>query len=270
EEEEEEEEEEELEPAREESQVLETFTPPPSAPSTSTPSGMAEVQDFAKNISVGQALTPGNPPFSIILRNIKYSEDAEDLLRILKEYGIANDSNQDVFQQGLDTGSVLISQISEYAAIILTHKFRQFDLEIQMGLSDEIHPPKVKEGKGLISKIGVDQNKEENADLNTGVDSPEIILLSTTPTLENYKINRYIGIITESTKISEEDAQQLQEGLDQNFEALTDKLKDKAFKLRGNAVIGITYQMSPLIPAKEKGYTVTCAGNVVWVSPLES
>jgi len=269
---EEEEEEEEFEPTREESQVLEKPTPAPPPPQAPPPSegGMAEVSDFAKNIPVGQASVPGNPPFSVVLKNIKYSEDAQDILRILKEYGVANDSNESVFKQGLDAGSLLISQISEYTAIILTHKFRQFDLEIMMGLSDEIHPPKLKEGKGLVSKISLDQNKVEHLDLKTGVESPEIILLATTPTLENYKINRYIGIITEQTKVSEEGVKDLQDNFDQNFGDLTDKLKDKAFKLRGNAVVGITYQMTPLVPIGEKGYTLTCSGNVVWVSLIES
>jgi len=264
----EEEVEEEEEPTREESQELETPTPPPAASAPPPPSsgGLGEVQDFAKNISVGQALTPGNPPFSIILKNIKYSEDAEDILRILKEFGIANDSNESIFKQGLDAGSVLISQISEYAAIILTHKFRQYDLEIMMGLADEIHPPKIRESKGLISKLSPLQNKDENADLNSGVESPDIILLSTTPTLENFKINRYIGIITEHAKISEEEVNNLADDFDQNFGALADKLKAKAFKLRGNAVVGITYQMTP----QKKGHTLTCFGNVVWVSPIES
>jgi uncharacterized protein YbjQ (UPF0145 family) len=228
---------------------------------------MGEVQDFAKNISVGQALTTGNPPFSIILKSIKYTEDADDILRILKEYGIVNDSNESVFKQGLEAGSVLISQISEYAAIILTHKFRQYDLDIIMGLSDEIHPPKIKEGKGLISKISAHQNKEEDGELNSGVESPEIILMATTPTLENYKINRYIGIITEYSKVAKEDVAKLEEDFDQNFGSLTDKLKEKAFKLRGNAVVGVTYQMTP---REDESFSLTCFGNVVWVSPIES
>jgi hypothetical protein len=101
-----------------------------------------EVKNFAQNFSYGQTQVGGNPPFSLIIRNLKYSEEAQDLLIILRELGIVTDQNTENAAKSLELGSMLIPQISEYSAIILAHKLRRFDCDIEVGLSDEVHPPK--------------------------------------------------------------------------------------------------------------------------------
>jgi len=222
-----------------------------------------EVREFGKSISTTTAAIPGNPPFSMVIKSIKFSEDADDIMGALKEYGIANSGNESIFKQGLSSGSILITQLSESTAILLVHKFRQYDLEIEMGLSEEIRPHKTREQKGLVSKGSLNQNKTESADLKISTETSKDLPISTTPTLENFVINRYIGIVSEHTLIPESEVET--SPWEEKYAFLANQLKSKAIKLRGNAIVGVSYQLTPLDPTQFK---LTCTGSVVWVSPL--
>jgi uncharacterized protein YbjQ (UPF0145 family) len=226
------------------------------------PEKFEEVKEFGKNISTTTAAVPGNPPFSIIIKNINFSEDADDILASLKEFGIAKPTNENIFKQGLESGSILITQLAESTAILLVHKFRQYDLEIEMGLSEEIHPSKTREKKGLVSRRNLYQNKSENVDLNIPAELPKEIPISTTPTLENFIINRYIGIVSEHSMVPESEIDKTP--WEEKYAFLANQLKNKAAKLRGNAIVGVSFQLTPVDPTQ---YKLTCTGNVVWVSP---
>lgn len=269
-----------------------------------------DLNEFGNAISYGQVAAGGNPPFSIVLRKIKYLEDSERIIEILREHGLCNESNEADFQQGLNNGSMLISQLNEYSAIYLAHKFRRFDLEILVGLSDEVHPSKNydMDYKGLVRKENLSQNKQETFSLEEQVIQVEAILLATTPTLENYRIDRYLGLVSAHIMIEEEEFQSLQEidlkskndidpdellreleqdepdsktssieiGLEEIYQNLAESLKAKAFKMKGNAVVGINYQITPLINQKPTeqspsiNYKISCTGNTVWVGGKEA
>ncbi|MBK25522.1 MAG: hypothetical protein CME70_16115 [Halobacteriovorax sp.] len=291
--------------------------PPPSSPIV-TPSpapkareNFSDINEFGNAISYGQVTAGGNPPFSLILRKIKYLEDSERIIEILREHGLCDESNESDYQQGLNNGSMLISQLNEYSAIYLAHKFRRFDLEILVGLADEIHPSKNydMDYKGLVRKENLRQNKSETFSLEDQIVEVEAILLATTPTLENYRIDRYLGLVSTHIMIEEAEFQKLQEtdslknevdadeilkeideelneekshtavvevGLEEIYQNLAEALKVKAYKLRGNAVVGINYQITPLINQKSGDqtpsirYKISCTGNAVWVGGKEA
>lgn len=251
-----------------------------------------DVKSFAKNITYGKISNGGNPPFSIILRNVRFEEDAEDILIILSEHGLLDPSSETAMRQSLEAGSLLISQISEFAAIYLTHKFRRFDLDIQMGLSDELHPSKFydSDSVGLVSKTRMNQNKNETTRIEKSKVELESILLSTTPTLENFRIVEYLGIVSEFVVIDEHellndeklstihdreakghaDSQvEVESDADLNlghtaiYQDLSEKLRPKCLKKNGNAIVGINYQITPLLGGEK--YKVSCSGSSVWV-----
>ncbi|OUR97219.1 hypothetical protein A9Q84_12905 [Halobacteriovorax marinus] len=251
-----------------------------------------DVKAFAKNITYGQIATGGNPPFSIILRNVKFEEDAEDILIILSEHGLLDPSSETAMRDSLESGSLLISQISEFAAIYLTHKFRRFQLDIQMGLSDELHPSKSYESDsvGLVSKSRMHQNKNETTRIEKSKVELESILLTTTPTLENFRIIEYLGIVTEFIVINEEELleddklnsihereakghpdseieidleAEVTLGHSAIYQDLSEKLRPKCLKKNGNAVVGINYQITPLSSGEK--YKISCSGSAVWV-----
>ncbi|MFT6070299.1 MAG: hypothetical protein ACJAT2_002810 [Bacteriovoracaceae bacterium] len=282
------------------------------APKNTDRETFKDLNEFGNAISYGQVAAGGNPPFSIVLRKIKYLEDSERIIEILREHGLCDESNEADFQQGLNNGSMLISQLNEYSAIYLAHKFRRFDLEILVGLSDEVHPSKNydMDYKGLVRKENLTQNKQETFSLEEQVIQVEAILLATTPTLENYRIDRYLGLVSAHIMIEEEEFQRLQEtdlknknedevdpdellreldqddlesktstieiGLEEIYQNLAESLKAKAFKMKGNAVVGINYQITPLINQKPTdqnpsiNYKISCTGNTVWVGGKEA
>ncbi len=280
--------------------------PPESSQTSPSPSqeNFQDLRDFGNSINYGVVSTGGNPPFSLILRRIQYQEDAHDILTILREHGLCSEDNEETLSNALQNGSLLLSQISEYSAIYLAHRLRRFDVDIQVGLSDELHPSKnyESENRGLVSKYSLKQNIDENVDLIPRTVELESILLTTTPTLENYTIYRYIQVITSHTLIDQDELKRLHKakeiteetyekehqylpsqedskqeghnwdkfslGLNEVYKELASELRNEAYKLEANAVIGVNYQITPLVTEEDPNqsvYKITCTGNAVWV-----
>ncbi|HAZ13338.1 MAG: hypothetical protein A2X86_15055 [Bdellovibrionales bacterium GWA2_49_15] len=266
-----------------------------------------DVRDFAESMTFGQVGQGGNPPYSIILRNIQYKEDAEEIKRVLKEHGLLTESSQKEIEQGLLNGSILLSQLAEYPAIFLAHAFRRFDLTLEMGLSAELHHSKNYKDenyRGLVSKHSLYQNYDGHVDLVGGPVSIDQIILSTLSTLENYKIHRYLDVASESVLVDEStfhtshkqapakssgskkkhidifDLDFASPTLAEIYKDLAQKLRLQAKELKGNAVVGINYQITPLTTTLSSArggddgltnaYRITCTGNVVWLSHLQT
>lgn len=269
---------------------------------TNTSEKFEDVKSFAQNFSYGKAsLGGGNPPYTIIARNIKYKDDAENILDILKEFGIINDQNEKDTQKAMEFGALIIPQISEYTAIIIAHKLRRFDLDLQVGLSDEVHPSKSGEGnpRGLLKKDSLKQNRSESlklTDLNTSIKD---IIISTTAAIPGYFVESYIGVQTTFAVVEEAELEKLQyveksqrehsELFDYNnsevstekvfqdyhnsfellYEDLTAQLKQKAFAQHANALLGLTFQLSPLqferSHARVNAYQITCSATLAIV-----
>lgn len=234
----------------------------------------SDVKQFAKSVSYGTMTQGGNPPFSIMLRNIKFREDCDDILDILREHGLVNSDSENDIVTGLSHGSLLVSQLSEFSAIFLAHKFRRFDLEVQLGLSDELHPSKNygRGDSGVIHKGSLLQNRVDSFTKSDSTVDITSVLLATTPSLEGFKIIRYFGLVTEYALIKEYELHNFrfgEEGMDvsQTYSSLAEQLKVKALKKGGNAVLNVNFQFSPLATLKDEEpvYNVTCTGNVVWV-----
>ncbi len=266
-----------------------------------------DVRDFGESMTFGQVGQGGNPPYSVILRNIQYKEDAEEIKRVLKEHGLLTENTQKEIEQGLVNGSILLSQLAEYPAIFLAHAFRRFDLTLEMGLSAELHQSKSYKDenyRGLVSKHSLYQNIDSHVDLMSGPVTLDQIILSTLSTLENYKIHRYLDVASESVLVDEltfndshKNIQKKRTGskkkpidifdldfaspsLAEIYKDLAQKLRLQAKELKGNAVVGINYQITPLTAtlASARGgdegltnaYRITCTGNIVWLSHLQA
>ncbi len=250
---------------------------------------LQEIKDFGENITYGTVAMGGNPPYAIMIRNIRFQEEADEIYRILQEHGIITNDNEHILKQGLETGSLLISQISEYSAIFLSHKFRRFDLDLQMGLSEEIHPSKKPDPhfKGLIRKDNLRQNKSIFHDLQKDKIEAKDMLLSTSPIIEGYTIAEYIGVISEHKVISlaqmkeyfdyhndnlndidlpenikkleeeignmdgELDLSEYQYSFKDLYQDLAESMVPRALKMKANAIIGLNFQTTPLIDPSE-------------------
>ena len=262
----------------------------------------SDLNDFAKSITYGEVAAGGNPPFSVILKNIVFKEDAEDILIILREHNLVNDRNEETMKEAMENGSILISQISEYSAIYLAHKFRRFNIDVLLGLSEELHPAKSydKNDIGLTSKRNINQNERDSFTYSEEDIDLDNILLATTPTLQNHIISKYISIVSEHKIVEESELlkhtnpterksrapekfdffeknedkilENISFGLDQVYKDMANLLKEKCLKLSGNAVVGINFQLTPLFAHSDNhaliNYKITATGNVVWVVSL--
>ena len=256
------------------------------------PETFAEVKNFATNFSYGEVQAGGNPPFSLLIKDIKFQEDADDILTILKEFKILNSSNEHDFLKSLDYGMLLIPQIGEYIAIILTNKFRRFDCEIQMGLSDQINPSDLSEynPRGLTSKLNLSQNKKEHFIFDKDLVSRNEIMATTTSNFIGYTILQYQGVETSFRIIESADLERLHfihntlnqslENMDEetlndytdfnfNFHKiytdLLNELKEKAYKNSSNALLGVVYSLTPFLMEqnlKNNKYQITCTATL--------
>ncbi len=279
------------------------------------PEKFEDVKQFAQNMTYGKIVSGGNPPYSLIVKNIVYEEDAADILALLGEHGLLDASNEATFAQSLKTGALLLSHLSEYSAIFLAHKMRRYRLDIMVGLSEELHPSKSYDSKerGLVRKENLRQNKAETLHLSTTPVSLEQILITTTPTLEGHRIHKYLGMVSEHQSIDSDELERLtirslnQEsdsenqkektkekiplsfleipaeeedeliqkyapGLQQLYHSLAEELRGQALKLGANAIVGVNYQVTPLLETRsnqpQPKYMITCTATAVWVSGL--
>lgn len=231
-----------------------------------TPETFEDLKKFSESSSFTGMATEGNPSFSVLIKNVRYLEDVNDIIALLRELNLLSDSEEQT-RGRLMRGMLLVPRISEYAAIFLAHKLRRFDIDIQLGLSDEIHPPKHQEEPetGIVSKFNLFQNQTHHFHF----DDPKLeisqIILSATPSLEGHQIVRYMGVASEHKMIDNyivEDSESTEVPL--HYQELALKLKAHALKAHANAVIGLNYQLTPI----GHKYRLTCTGNLVWINKL--
>jgi uncharacterized protein YbjQ (UPF0145 family) len=167
------------------------------------PENFKDLQKFSQSMSLGNLAAEGNPPFSVIIKDVRYEEDVEDIMILLKEFQLVTEDSESSTREALERGSALIPRISEYAAIILCHKLRRFNVNLLMGLADEVHPSKSYSGQdhGLVSKQSVYNNQNHNFDLKNRVIQLSDIITSTTPSLDGHDIVQYLGVVTERSII---------------------------------------------------------------------
>lgn len=247
----------------------------------------SDIKKEAKDYSASVIKLGGNPPYSILLTNIVYQEDRDDIIRILNEYQLVAEENRNLIEKGLEMGQLLLSQLSEFSAITLVHRLRRFKLDIKMGLSDEVHPSKIYtpgEHLGAISKSQMAQNKQQSVSFEKESLRPENIILSTSSTVDGKQVVKYLGVATEHDVVSESQLKQesvevdpdneddkilekYQVSLIEKYNYLADRLKNQAVEKSGNAVVGIHFALNPLLnqskDSEEIYYKITCSGSIV-------
>ncbi len=237
------------------------------------PETFADLKTFGESTSFSASTVEGNPSFSVLLKNVRYIEDVNDILLTLKELGLLSDS-EEVMKGRLMRGSLLVPRISEYAAILLAHRLRRFDIDIQVGLSDEIHPPKHRETPevGIVSKYNLYQNQGHHFRFDDAKLDISQIIVAATPSLEGHQVLRYMGVASEhkivpATMVENENSEELP----RYYQELAQKLKAHALKASANAVVGLNYQLTPLpteFGNSNHKYRLTCTGNLVWVNKV--
>jgi uncharacterized protein YbjQ (UPF0145 family) len=251
-----------------------SYSPPePLSETRKEPETFADVKAFAESTHFTETGVEGNPSFSVLLKNVKFAEDVSDILSLLKEFKLISDDEEQT-RSRLMRGQLLIPRISEFTAIFIAHKLRRFDLDIQVGLSDDIHPPKHLETPelGVVSKTSLYQNQHHHFQFEDSKLNLSQIIVAGTPSLEGYHVVRYLGVASEHQMLDGDIVEdEVSEQVPKYYHELAQKLKAHALKQKANAVVGLNYQLTPL--PSEYGhsiqrYRLSCTGNLVWVRKI--
>jgi uncharacterized protein YbjQ (UPF0145 family) len=236
------------------------------------PETFEEVRRFAENSSFTGMAMEGNPSFSLLLREVRFIEDANDIISLLSELKLLTDP-EDQVRARLKRGQLLIPRISEYAAVYLAHRLRRFDIDISFGPSDIIHTPRHQEPPeiGIVSKAHLYQNQSRQVNFDTPVEISQIIVAAT-PTLEGHQVLRYLGVASEHCMVDNHEVEnEFSEEITRLYQELALKLKTHAVRAHANAVVGLNYQLTPLpspYGSSAQKYRLSCTGNLVWVNKL--
>mgnify|MGYP000060396273 CR=1 FL=1 len=238
----------------------ENLSPPPNPlppPPLSPPSQPSPVQNISFNIAGGTA----NPPFSLLAQYIQ-EEDVEDIMTILREFGVAKADNEEVLTSTMKhAGSLLVSQITEYVVIHLALRLRRFSLDLKAGHSDEIYPPKGKyeNPRGNITSPLFPINQKETGDFSEREKmKPEEVAITTLNHLEERKIAKYISIFNQHYLVNKDEVEKGE--IQHYFDRYGNEARSEVIKKKGNALIGLQYQIMPL----GHEYQLTFTGSIVW------
>ena len=237
------------------------------------PETFEDLKKFSENSSFSNVTSEASPSYSVLIKNVRFIEDVNDMISLIKEFGLLTDSEEQM-RARFQRGPVLIPRISEYTAIFLAHKLRRFDIDLEIGLSEFIHRPKNEESPefGIVSKFQLHQNQKHHFEFGNSKLSLSDIKVVSSPTLEGFEITHYFGVATEhkileAETIENENSQEIMSV----YQELANKLKAHALKMNSNAVVGINYQLTPLVPEISIGrhkYKLTCMGNLVWANKI--
>ena len=100
---------------------------------------LSDLVNFVDNMTFGKVQMGGSPAFSVLLSGLP-EKFHENIVSFLKEVGLCQDENEEKnIRLSLDLNQLLIPQISEYSAIYIAGKMKNFCQNIQLGLADMIH-----------------------------------------------------------------------------------------------------------------------------------
>ena len=169
----------------------------------SNPKTLNDITEFAQNASYGDFQGEANPPYSLIIKDLKYYEDIDSIAEVIYDLKLSKDSDLNALKASLQRGQLLLPRLSEYVAIIIAHKLRKFDIEILMGLTEEISPPKSYESndKGYTSKKTLYNNKSYHKKFSNNED----IITTSLPQLSEYKIVEHLGLISHIITLSDDE-----------------------------------------------------------------
>ncbi len=225
--------------------------------------------DISAHISSGVIARSGNPPYGIIITNIIYAEDGIEILKTLKEHQLLNNEYKEEIKNNINNGYCMISQLNEYGAIFLAHKFRSLNIQIKMGLMDEIHPSKFYDNiefKGLVSKYNLNQNITIEG--GTDIDPIENSIIATiNPELDGYNVKTYLGIINSELIVNKKELLNSGDISINHYNQLCLDLKSRAIMLNANAIVGVSFQV---IAIERNKFKIDATADAVVVQKISS
>lgn len=258
-----------------------TISPEPALSTDAIPTeNLAETKKFGEKITVGAAKVEANPAFSLLARGIrgeKAIKAVEDALSN-EDYGVRFD---DVRVQ-LETGKLLVPQISEFAAITLAQKLREYVDQIELGPASDIYSSSAHSideltSHGMTQDLDwidpSDANKgeaQEIHDLSNEPASENEVFTTNLPEMEGYTIRRILSALTVSEVVDAEIAEKEDSReFEQVIQRLNKEMIHRAYTLGASGVVGVSIALKAIDGYRDslgnikRAYRVLASGTAV-------
>jgi uncharacterized protein YbjQ (UPF0145 family) len=214
--------------------LVDTFSPPPLH--------VPPLADLKEDLKVQQehlsfTATPqreNNPSFALIIREIATQDRQaiKDLVISILEGQVPSLS---ALEQGLDLGTLFISQISKYASILLAHKVREYTDNITWGPSEVLLPhSQVKLSfRGIMGEAELKNQKQQQQ--ITPVKERDILYITHASDIDGQKIEQYLGVVSAECYANALEIHQL----GHRDSPLMKQLQDQAKQWLANALVHV-------------------------------
>lgn len=214
------------------------------------------IKEFADNIKIGDTITEANPAYSLFAEVNNNEHKKKMIIGIITQEKLQI-TPQDLEVQ-LENGKLLIPQISEYTAIYLAMKLRDVVENIHIGPSNLIFESKTlnEENNKKTNLNSTLYIESEQLDSEFKIDTPNDIITSNSSELSGFKIESIISAISTSKIINNP------EEFDSASEEIRAELCKKAFRLKANGLIAISFTLKT-IPASDQSLVIGSATAVL-------
>ena len=191
----------------------------------------SDIKNYIENYNGVLIELGGNPPFSILIEFTPYSNEAKKIVEFLIKNQTINSNDKEIY---LQTGKILIPQVSEYSAHFLGNQLRRFDAKIHIGHAGDIYSSSVINEHGKGHSHAIEKNRR-NYYYGENI-SVEDIIINTHSEIPNKEIDYYMGFVHASTVI-QINAKNSEEDISKHEEHLINQLKKKAHAYKADAII---------------------------------
>lgn len=219
---------------------------------------LSQVRKFGEKLAIGTPKIDASPAFSLLIKG--QGGPFDEKTRKAIENVIANEDYgiriEDVAVQ-LDSGKLLVPQISEFAAITLAQRLRDVVDTIEVDLAAEIFKGSatemtVDDESPLLDAEHFESHHEEVRDIGAEPASEKDLFSTNLNELAEFKVTRILSAVTASEIVPAEVAEN---AFSREFERVTEKLTQelvsRAFQLGAHGVIGINFSLRPIDAYKD-------------------
>jgi hypothetical protein len=267
-----------------------------SVPTQTKKEFIQDIQHFMNQYDIGVIKREGNPPFTLLIEEVKTTNQKNEIKKILRDYKIVPEQEFAEYEKQLDYECLLLTHLSEYSAIFLAEKIRKLKVRLKVGLSGNIRESEhyERDDFGTIGPKQLDQNRESSKNFKE-VDLKEWVLISNHMSVPDYEIVEYLGIGQQSYYFDKKDLLRLKgqstdhiqtaeyltnffnEHIDQDylnfklrfknelnqiFEGLVTRLRENAEQKGANALLGTQFQIHQL-SGKDEAYMMNTTATLV-------
>ncbi len=241
-----------------------------------TESKVEELKDFGEKIAIGTPKLEGTPPFSLLLK-FSVTEQIKDKLLATLEAADLGLRAQDVELQ-INSGTLLIPHVSEFAAIQIGQQVREFVDDIEFGLASEVYSKDELQDDFESVLFDAELFHQENEVVHDVGAEPHRFedMFSTHLTeVPGYQVTRVLSTVSVTRAVAMEIMEAMDRAkLETTHREMTQELLRQAFSIGAHGILGIGFTSQKAEVAGLSGpkmiYRLWATATAVRVSPISN